>query len=103
MVMAVQAPNSKQGNRCQTLKLLARIGKQQVLILVDSGSIGTFISDKLVDILKLSVQACASASFKAADGGQLQCNQQVSGLQWWIQGHTFTFRMPVYWLCIAMI
>jgi 5S rRNA maturation endonuclease (ribonuclease M5) len=73
--MAVQALDSKQGNRRHTLKLLARISKQQVLILVDLGNIGTFISDRLVDILKLSVQPCALAIFKAAGGGQLQCNQ----------------------------
>jgi hypothetical protein len=86
------------------LKLLARIGKQHVLILVDSGSIRTFISDRLVDILKLLVQPCASASFKAADGGQLQCNQQVLGLQWWIQGHTFTSDARVLALrCYDMI
>jgi hypothetical protein len=47
-VFSLQPP--KEGNkvRRQTLKLLARIGKQQLLVLVDSGSIGTFVSDKLV-------------------------------------------------------
>lgn len=68
-VMTVQAQESKQGTRRQTLKLLAQIGKQQVLILVDSGSIGTFISDHLVTTMKLPVQPCAPANFKAADGG----------------------------------
>lgn len=47
-VMAVQAQEFKSRNRRQTLKLLAHIGKQQVLILVDSGSVGTFVSDRLV-------------------------------------------------------
>lgn len=47
-ILAVQSPTSETKGRRQTLKLLAHIGKQQVLVLVDSGSIGTFVSDKLV-------------------------------------------------------
>lgn len=66
---------------------------------MDLGSIGTFIGDRLVDILKLPVQHCAMASFKAAGGGSLQCNKQVSDLQWWIQGHTFTSDARVLTLC----
>jgi hypothetical protein len=54
-VMAVQSdPKQKTGKR-QTLKLLARIGKQ-VLVLVDSGSVGTFIGDDLVQKLKLTTE-----------------------------------------------
>jgi hypothetical protein len=44
-VMAVQEKGENPKAKRQTLKLLAHIGKQQVLVLVDSGSIGTFISD----------------------------------------------------------
>lgn len=40
-VMAVQTPEEMRHYRRQTLKLLAQIGNQQVLVLVDSGSIGT--------------------------------------------------------------
>jgi hypothetical protein len=65
-----------------TLKLLARIGKHQVLVLVDSGSIGTFIIDKLVQALGLHTESCQSVTFKAADGGQLPCSEQVPALQW---------------------
>jgi hypothetical protein len=102
--MTVQDQESKQGTKRQTLKLLAQIGKQQVLILVDSGSIGTFISDRLVTTLKLPVQPCAQANFKVADGGQLQCTEQVSNLHWWIQGHTFTSDARVLALrCYDMI
>jgi hypothetical protein len=103
-VRTVQAQEPEQGSRRQTLKLLAHIGKQQVLIFVDSGSIGTFISDRLVTTLKLPVQPCATASFKAADGGQLQCTEQVSNLQWWTQGQTFTSNARVLALrCYDMI
>lgn len=89
-VMAVQTSDQHRHTRRQTLKLLAQIGSQQVLVLVDSGSIGTFVSDRLVDVLKLPVDQCQPAQFKAADGGQLLCSQQVTGLNWKVQGHTFT-------------
>lgn len=79
------------GNRVnkQTLKLLATIGKQSVLILVDSGSIGTFVSDNLVSQLKLPTVQCAATAFRAADGSQMICNKKIPNLKWFIQGHTF--------------
>jgi hypothetical protein len=70
-VLTVQSPASEMRGRRQTLKLLANIGKQQVLVLVDSGSIGTFVSDRLVTTLKLSTEPCPLATFRAADGAQL--------------------------------
>jgi hypothetical protein len=71
------------------LELLAQIGKQQMLVLVNSRSVGTFISDQLAQTLKLLVQSCPSAQLKAADGGQLHCSEIVPTLRWWVQGHTF--------------
>lgn len=32
---------------------------------------------------------------KVANGEQLQCNTELSGLKWWISGHTFTSDMKV--------
>ncbi|CAD6334713.1 unnamed protein product [Miscanthus lutarioriparius] len=81
-VLTVQLPNSETTGRRQTLKLLAHIGKQQVLVLVDSGSIGTFVSDRLVKTLNLPTEPCPLATFRAADGGQLQCSERVPALQW---------------------
>lgn len=85
-VMAVQLPDKEAKGRRQTLKQLAHIGKLQVLILVDSGSIGTFVSDRLVNTLGLTTKQCPISTFKAADVCQLQCSEMVPGLQWWIQG-----------------
>lgn len=44
-VLAVQTKLNTQPTNRQTLKLLAQIGKHKVLVLVDSGSIGTFVSE----------------------------------------------------------
>ena len=69
--------------------MLARIGKHQVLVLVDSGSVGTFVSDKLVSTLGLATELCQTATFKAANEGQMQCSERVPALQWCVQGHKF--------------
>jgi hypothetical protein len=47
-ICALQLPETDKAKCKHTLKLLARIVKHQVLVLVDSGSVGTFVSDKLV-------------------------------------------------------
>ena len=88
-VLAVQTePNPQTVNR-QTLKLLAQIGKNKVLVLVDSRSVGTFVSEQLVHHLKLRATSCDASTFRAADGGLMLCDQQVSQLKWFIQGHNF--------------
>jgi hypothetical protein len=70
-VMAIQDRIGAPKARRQTLKLLAQIGNQQVLVLVDSGSIRTFVSTRLVQTLGLSTVQCQQTAFKAVDGGQL--------------------------------
>jgi 5S rRNA maturation endonuclease (ribonuclease M5) len=69
LVFALQSTIPDKHERRHTLKLLARIGKHQVLVLVDSGSVGTFVNDKLVQALGLHTEPCQSVTFKAIDGG----------------------------------
>lgn len=71
---------------------------------MDSGSIGTFVSDRLVRTLGLTTEQRPLSTFKAADGGQLQCSHRVPSLQWWIQGQTFKSDAKVLNLrCYDMI
>lgn len=88
-VCVLQSPVSNQGRHKNMLKLLARIGKHQVLVLVDSGSVGIFVSERLVQTLGLLTEPYQSATFKAVDGGQLPCSERVPALQWSVQGHKF--------------
>jgi hypothetical protein len=88
-VLAVQSiPTTQRANR-QTLKLLAQIGKHHLLVLVDSGSVGTFVSETLVNHLRLPTVQCDATTFRAADGGLMKCDQKVPQLKWFVQGHTF--------------
>ena len=66
-----------------------------MLILVDSGSIGTFVSDQLVQQLKLKTADCEVAAFRATDGSQMICNKKVPHLTWFIQGNVFTSEAKV--------
>lgn len=103
-VMAVQEKIDNAKARRQTLKLLAQVGKQQVLVLVDPGSIDTFVSEQLVWRLALSTEQCQQAMFKAADGGQLPCSERVPSFEWCVQGHTFVSDARVLDLrCYDMI
>lgn len=83
-VLTVQETPKAQAKHMQTMKFLAQIGKHQVLVLVDSGSIGTFVSNHLVAQLKLKTVDCEPSTFRAADGGLMLCDQKVPQLQWFI-------------------
>lgn len=43
-VFALQPTPSAKKDKRRTMKIMAKIGKQQVLVLIDSGSVGTFVS-----------------------------------------------------------
>jgi hypothetical protein len=58
-------------------------------VLVDSGSVGTFVSTQLVQQLNLDTVACDSSSFRTTDGGLMVCDKKVQQLKWFIQGYSF--------------
>lgn len=60
-----------------------------MLVLVDSGSVGTFVSEQLVHRLNLDTDACDTSTFRAADGGLMICDKKVHQLRWFIQGYNF--------------
>jgi hypothetical protein len=52
----------------KTIKLIGLVNNQQILILIDSGSSCTFISEKAVDTLRLAVTKVPSISVTVANG-----------------------------------
>ncbi|XP_039778261.1 uncharacterized protein LOC120645545 [Panicum virgatum] len=104
VVMAVSTPQTTQTTKRRTMKLQGKIGTQDVLILVDSGSVGTFISDQLASRLELPSQDCSPLSFLAADGSPMACNKRIPELQWGVQGHVFVPDVAILPLqCYDMI
>jgi hypothetical protein len=65
------------------------IKSQEVLILVGSGSSSTFVSEALVQELKLPTMPISATTVTFADGGEMSCDKMVPDLQWWSQGQTF--------------
>nr|XP_045084693.1 uncharacterized protein LOC123494100 [Aegilops tauschii subsp. strangulata] len=80
----------------KTIRLRALVENKVMLLLVDSGSSHTFIDRQLAEKLKHKATVLdKSLQVKVVNGDQLQCETELSGLQWWISGHTFTSDMEV--------
>lgn len=84
-----------QNQRRQTMKFRGFIGKREILILLDSGSVGTFVRDEVVQQCGLKVQQCQSMRFSTANGSPMQSSSIVSPLTWFLQGHTFSYNARV--------
>ena len=95
-LMAVSSPSmTKSTTKRRTMQLRGMIGKQDVLVLVDSGSISSFVSADLVHQLHLSVTPIPVEQFTVADGNSIKCAGMIKDLQWWTQGISFTQDMRV--------
>ena len=73
VVMVVSTNPVQQPTQRRTMKLQGMIGNHDVLIVVDLGSVGTFISDQLATRLQLPTQICAPTKFLATDGSLMAC------------------------------
>lgn len=94
-VMAIGSQLPKQAAVRKTMRLCGKVGALNVMILVDSGSIVSFISTKLAEHLKDQIQTCPPSSFITADGSPMSCTQSIPRLQWCTQGHTFVSAVKV--------
>jgi hypothetical protein len=78
-----------------------------VLLLVNLGSVGCFISSVVVQQLGLQTKRILAVTVTVADGGRSRVDQAVPNLTWECQGHTFstTFRVfdvPSYDMILGM-
>ena len=88
----------------RTMKLCGKIGKTEVLILVDSGSVGTFISQQLASRISKKPIKCHPTNFVAATGGPMTCSQKIKDLEWTLQGYVFMTTVGILPLkCFYMI
>jgi len=104
IVMTVGDSADPTSLRRRTMKLNGKVGQLDVLILVDSGSVATFISDKLARQLDIPVSQRPAAKFLTADGSTMVCDSAIAKLQWSVQGHTFISEAGILPLkCYDMI
>jgi hypothetical protein len=85
--MSLNAISGTQSNR--VIHLRALVGKQVLLILVDSGRSHTFLNSNMLHLISLQPIQTQPMKVKVANGQVIQYNKEVKGLQWWIQGCTF--------------
>ncbi|WVZ94744.1 hypothetical protein U9M48_040606 [Paspalum notatum var. saurae] len=66
----------------QTITLSTFVGSHKVVMLVDSGSSHSFISEQLAEL-------AYPLEVRLANGAELLCSHELPCRSWWIQGHTF--------------
>lgn len=96
VVIAIGDSKSQVTSKRRTMRLQGTIGNHEVLILVDSGSVGSFISESLADQLKYQTHDCATTYFVATDGSPMTCTKKIPNLQWATQKHTFLSALKCY-------
>lgn len=79
----------------EVLKLRALVKNKVMLILVDSDSSHSFVSSAFISKCGIPTQAMQPKIVKVANGETMVTNQQVSHMEWWIQGHTLNSNMNV--------
>jgi predicted aspartyl protease len=73
----------------KVIHLRALVNNQVLSILVDSGSSHTFLNASMLERIHCAVTPVPSMRVKVANGNTMWSNQEVKGLEWWIQGYTF--------------
>jgi hypothetical protein len=82
-------------NSGDMIHLRALIGNQHLLILVDSGSTGSFLNVNMLSRLHCEAQPTTPVTVKLANNDTLQCDRWVPSLTWEIQGETFHTPMRI--------
>lgn len=66
------------------VRLAAQIQTSHVLMLLDSGSSNSFISDRLAAQVQGIQTALAPMRVRIADGGTMLCTSEIPDCKWWI-------------------
>lgn len=89
----------------KNIKLSGLVNKQEILILIDSGSFCTFLSDKAVKALNCSVTNALAVSVTVANGQKIKSDHQVPNFTWWTQGYTFSHTvrvLPIFYFDLVL-
>lgn len=70
-VLAVQGPPSLSIRKHKTMRFQGMVGKQDILILLDSRSVGTFVTPELAASLPHLVQSCDRMQYSTVDGSPM--------------------------------
>jgi hypothetical protein len=71
------------------------IQNQVLVMLVDSSSSISFVSQRIVDQLILPPKVASPVRVKVANGEFMLSSRRVVALEWWADGHTYVSDMRV--------
>lgn len=78
------------------IRLRSLVGNQVMLFIIDLGRSHTFLDKQLVDRLNRPTKDLpAPLKVKVANGQYIDSSKEVKGLEWWVQGTTFTIDMEI--------
>jgi hypothetical protein len=82
----------------KTMRVSAKMGSHEVMVLIDSGSTHNFISNRLASMLKLPVIPTESFHVRVANGEGLTCQGRYNKVRVELQGTEFyltLFSLPL--------
>ena len=77
----------------KTMRITAKIRQHEVVVLIDSGSTHNFISEKVADMLHLSVVPTKPFTVKVANGTPLKCQGRFEHVHVILQGIPFSLTL----------
>ncbi|KAJ8749838.1 hypothetical protein K2173_013241 [Erythroxylum novogranatense] len=82
----------------RTMRISAKVGSSELIVLIDSDSTHNFINEKIAGFLKLPVAQTKPFNVKVANGGHLRCNEKFENVPILLQGIPFTvtlYSLPI--------
>jgi hypothetical protein len=83
----------------RTMRVDAKVGFFDVVVLIDSGSTHNFMSTRMADLLRLPVVPTEAFTVRVANGARLQCQGKFEKVQVLLQG--IPFSLTLYSLPLA--
>lgn len=89
LMLSINAMEGSQGSG--TSKIIGRYKDRQLMILVDTGSIKSFVDRKVADDLKIPLEKTPQSTVTVADGRKMHCMRRCKGFKWVVQTYSFCF------------
>jgi hypothetical protein len=94
-LLALSFCATAEGSGKKTIRLHGLVGKQEFLILIDSGSSSSFISQTVVTNMHIPTQATQPVQVSVANGAKMFSTELVENFTWLTQGQTFSTTLRV--------
>jgi hypothetical protein len=73
----------------KAFRLQWAVSKHQLLTLVDSSSVSSFLNQDLVEKLQCTRKQMPPSTYVVANGAKMTCDQFVPHFEWTVQRHVF--------------